>query len=185
MAAIDPARVAGFSFQAHRMSYTERDNRRMPIEHDKQQYPLYLTGSAISACWRLRLRPTYHHAIPAYGRGMYPNFTSSVGLERFRASLGATPSDELLTLLMLVRRSPMPLSLASWLEMALLAEMDAQMGRRATIAHPLRGIDPVDIPKSVVVLATLAAKLEQSGLARARELVEAAAECLKPRRALH
>jgi len=24
------------------MSYAQRDNRRMPTEHDKQQYPLYL-----------------------------------------------------------------------------------------------------------------------------------------------
>jgi len=36
-----PPAWRGFRFQAHRMSYAQRQNRRMSTEHDKQQYPIY------------------------------------------------------------------------------------------------------------------------------------------------
>lgn len=108
-----------------------------------------------------------------------------VSLDRLRAALGAIPPEELITLFMVVRQTQMPLALASWLEMALVAEMDVQAGKRAAVPNPIRVIDAADIPKSVVVLAALAIKLKQNGHERSSEFVEAAGECLKPPPLMH
>ena len=103
-----------------------------------------------------------------------------MSLEQLKTALSAIPADELVSLFMTVRQTEMPLSLFSWLEHALLAEMDAHAGRRAAIPGPQRVVDAMDIAKSVLVLAAIAGKLRLAGLARSAEFVEAAAQCLKP-----